>query len=237
MGRTWRRSASVEPLRFNLSSAGGGTSVGLREARLSVGPRGTYIRVGAGGFRYTQQRGRPVVDARRTRSNLPSAPTKPATNDDGQTVESLDPAYLVDSTADELLDEIRQKHEMMSLVPLAVGVSAVSLIVFAGALFGNASPFMTSGPFVIGLLGLFALPWAAWHDRRARLVRLHYIFDSPGNTVQEGLTRLHVALERAHTIWAVHDEHYHGDWKRNAGAGTSVARRRVRVGWGGAFFH
>jgi len=63
-------------------------------------------------------------------------------------------------------------------------------------------------------------------------VRVHYVFDPLGEKVQEGLEQLLAAFERAHAIWAVHHEHSHGDWKRNAGAGTSVGRRRINVAWG-----
>ena len=67
-------------------------------------------------------------------------------------------------------------------------------------------------------------------------MRLHYVFDPLGDKVQEGLERLLAAFARAHAIWAVNYEHAHGDWKRNAGAGTSVFRRRVSVGQGGPAF-
>ena len=43
-----------------------------------------------------------------------------------------------------------------------------------------------------------ALPWALRSDRRARLVRVHYVFDPLGEKVQEGLERLFGAFERAH---------------------------------------
>ena len=43
-------------------------------------------------------------------------------------------------------------------------------------------------------------------------------------------------FESIDSIWAVRGEHAHGDWKRNAGAGTLVARRRVSVGWGTPLF-
>src|SRR5262249_14003401 len=72
--------------------------------------------------------------------------------------------------------------------------------------------------------------------RRARLVRVHYLFDFWGKRVQESLERLLQVLERGHVIWAVNSEHVHGDWKRHAGAGTSVTRRRIQIGWGAPSF-
>ena len=63
-------------------------------------------------------------------------------------------------------------------------------------------------------------------------MRVHYVLDPLGDIIQEGLERMIDSFRRAHAIWAVHQEHVHGDWKRNAGAGTSVGRRRVGVGFG-----
>ena len=40
-------------------------------------------------------------------------------------------------------------------------------------------------------------------------------------------------MERCHAIWAVNSEYVHGDWKRHGGAGTSVTRKQIHVGWGG----
>ena len=88
----------------------------------------------------------------------------------------------------------------------------------------------------VGILGLVCVPRAAWKDRKARLVRVHYAFDSWGKRVQESLERLIQVLGKGHAIWAVNSEYVHGDWKRNAGAGTSVTRRRIQVGWGAPSF-
>ena len=232
VGWTWRRSTPAGPMRGKFTNAAVGASPGARGAGVSVSPSGTYIHVGAGGFRYIKRLDRPTVDPRRTPPYNLSAASKTAPNDGARTAEVLEPAYLVDSTSDELLDEIRHKQKIASLVPVALSLSALSFLFFVISFFSNARPFVTWGTLSIGLLGLVVQPWATWHDRRARLVRLHYIFDPLGNNVHEGLTRLLVAFQRAHAIWVVHDEHHHGDWKRNAGAGTSVSRRRVHVGWG-----
>ncbi len=232
MGWTWRRSTSVGPLRFNFSSAGVGVSVGVRGARLSTGPRGTYIHVGAGGFRYSQRIDGTATGHRSGALRQPPSSSPVQTITPGRTVEVLDPSLLLDSTPDQLLEEIRRKEQTTSLVPIAVGLSALGFTMFLVMLIGTASPWMTWGMLAIGLLGLISVPWAMWNDRRVRLVRLHYVFDPLGESVHKGLERLLAAFERAHAIWAVHHEQVHGDWKRHGGAGTSVGRRRVQVGWG-----
>lgn len=67
-------------------------------------------------------------------------------------------------------------------------------------------------------------------------MRVHYVLDPLGHVAQEALERLLEAFRRAQAIWSVNEEHRHGDWKRNAGAGISVGRRRVGVGVGAPRF-
>ena len=110
---------------------------------------------------------------------------------------------------------------------------SIAFILFLFLLAGAAPQWLTWASLVIGMGGFVSLPWVTWHDRRVRLVRLVYVLDPLGDKVQEGLRAVARGV-RAHAIpvWAVHHEHNHGDWKRNAGAGTSVGRRRVQIGWG-----
>jgi len=211
-------------------------SVGVRGARISTGPRRTYVHVGAGGFRYSQRIDTQAAVPRPSSSPQPSAPFPAQPNAPGRTVEVLHPARLTDSSSDELLEEIRRKEQIMGLVAILLAISVAVFVLFLLMLGTQASPWATWAVFAIALLGLLSLPWAIWSDRRARLVRLHYVFDPLGDKVQEGLARLLAAFERAHAIWAVHHEDVHGDWKRNAGAGTSVGRRRAHVGWGAPSF-
>jgi hypothetical protein len=144
----------------------------------------------------------------------------------------LEPAQLVDSSADDLLEEIRRKENRLRLAPIAIGASVLGLLAFLLLLGAPSADWLRWPALAAGVLGLVCLPWATWHDRRAGLVRVHYVLDPLGQVVQEGLERLVAAFQRAHAVWAVHQEHRHGDWKRNAGAGTSVGRRRVGVGFG-----
>lgn len=107
----------------------------------------------------------------------------------------LDPACLADSSPDELLEEIRRKEQITGLAPVALVVSVAVFVLSLLMLGAQASPWATCAVFAIGLLGLLSLPWAMWSDRRARLVRLHYVFDPLGEKVQEGLERLLAAFE------------------------------------------
>ena len=144
----------------------------------------------------------------------------------------LEPAHLIDSSADDLLEEIRRKEQKLRRVPLAIGAAVIGFAAFLILLDAPAWSPLRWMALAAGILALVSLPWASWADRRDRLVRVHYVLDAWGDIVQESLERLIGTFQGAHAIWAVHQEHVHGDWKRNAGAGTSVGRRRIGAGFG-----
>jgi hypothetical protein len=150
----------------------------------------------------------------------------------GRRVEQIDPTQLVDRSADDLLEEIRRKQARVSIVLLSALVALGGLGLAAITLGSEGADGLRWGALAVAVIGLASLPWAAWWDRRSRVVHIRYMFDPMGEKVHEGLERLLTAFQHAHAIWSVHTEHVHGDWKRNAGAGTSVGRRQVRVGWG-----
>jgi hypothetical protein len=217
------------PVRLNFSGSGIGVSVGVRGARISTGPRGTYVHLGAGGFRYSHRLDAP---APRPPAGRPTRPDVRLPTGPGRSVETIEPARLVESTADELLEEIQQKQAKVGLIGVVLVVAGIGFVLSLLSLAADSSPLARWGWLALGMTALAVAPWAAWRDRRARTVYIRYVLDPMGEKVQEGLERLLAALGRAHAIWAVHMEHVHGDWKRNAGAGTSVGRRPVGVGWG-----
>jgi hypothetical protein len=143
------------------------------------------------------------------------------------------PTQLVDTSADHLLEEIRSKQQIMGILPFAVGASVLGFVTFVVLLESPGAGAIKWAMLALGVLGLLWIPRAAWRDRQARLVRVHYLFDFWGKRLQESMERLLKALEQCHVIWAVNSEYVHGDWKRHGGAGTSVTRKRIHVGWGG----
>ena len=231
MGFTWRRSASVGTFGMKSSSARAGATVDVSGGRKSIATRGTYIHIGAGRslLSLSRQSGRRFGAAAAATINLCIAG---AGHLAVRSVEMLGPTQLVDANPNDLLDEIRRKQQTVGLVLIVSMLFLADLLLVLVLVCSQAPSSMTMGALAVGVLGLISLPWAHWHDRRARLVRVHYTFDTLGVHVQERLTGLFTVLQGAGAIWAVHHEHVHGDWKRNAGAGTSVGRRRVHIGSG-----
>lgn len=57
MGWGFRKSVKFGPVRLNFSKSGIGVSAGVKGARVSTGPRGTYLNLGRGPFYYRQKLG------------------------------------------------------------------------------------------------------------------------------------------------------------------------------------
>jgi hypothetical protein len=90
----FRKSKSFGPVRLTASKSGVTTSLGVKGARVGIGPRGTYVHVGRGGVSYRQ-----------TLASMPkpapqSAPTAaPPTNDVGE---------LIDASSEDVLQQLNQ---------------------------------------------------------------------------------------------------------------------------------
>lgn len=101
MGWYLRKSVGFGPFRVNLSKFGIGASVAVRGARLGIGPRGHYVRLGRGGL-YYQQYLHPARE--RTTPQSPVPAVHPLTiAEPGVLIATADVSHLQDSTAETLL--------------------------------------------------------------------------------------------------------------------------------------
>src|SRR5437762_9984685 len=114
MGWYLRKSFGLGPLRLNLSKSGIGYSLGVPGARVGVGPRGSYVRLGRGGVYYQK-----YFSTDSSRTVRPSDFVRPANVEQlGTPVLTAPASELRDSSSDKLLQEIRQKHQKIRLAPL-----------------------------------------------------------------------------------------------------------------------
>lgn len=203
-------------------------------ARISTGPRGTYVNVGAGGFRYSHRldgQPKPPREMPGSDPHRPSGQGEPEVR--SRVVEILDSGVTIEASADEWVEEHRSKAGRLGLASTVCVAGAILLIVGLFGLMAGWEP--RTAPLALvgsGIAAFLSLPWANWWDRRSLITQVFYEFDPLGTTVHEGVIRLIEDLQRSDRVWSVRVEDSHGDWKRNAGAGVSVDRSSVQLGWG-----
>lgn len=220
MGLSFRKSFKMGPLRVNLSGAGVGVSAGIRGARVSVGPRGTYVTLSGGGFRY-QKKLHASPPAPRSQAVLPAVSSqKQLTVPEGH-IHTASVEDLLESSPEDLLSEIQKRTDRVNWFSIyLVGAGLLLLYVasldmpwlMALALAGSAA-----GSLVVYL----------W-NRERRTARLIYDVDNA-----ELLERFAVcnsageALSRSVRLWHIYSNIRAQDKKRNAGASSLIRRTRV----------
>jgi hypothetical protein len=118
-----RKTVKAGPFRVSLSRSGIGMSTGVPGLRVSSGPRGSYIRVGAHGVYYRQTLSKP---ARQSRA-VPRQPAPPsrqrAVGGDEVLMKDVTGATtveLADASPSELVSQLNEAARRASLLPLAV---------------------------------------------------------------------------------------------------------------------
>lgn len=221
------------PLRFNLSRSGLSVSGGVRGARVNVGPRGTYITLGAQGFRYRKKlTSTPSSTSQPPQvqpSQLQPHPAVP-TNYDGLNpdgfIATASVSQLIESSADELFNEVYQRANRSNWFQI---YCVVALIGGTLLLCGMSGWLMiTYAVFAIAA----AIPIYRW-DRDRRTARLIYDVDSP-----DLLERLAMAnavgqwFSQNQALWHIYYSQATDDWKRSGGANTLISRTRIHAGAG-----
>lgn len=222
MGLFWRRSFKFGPLRLTASKSGLTTSIGVRGARVGVGPRGTYVSFSAGGVTYRRKLdNRPV---RPPPTPPPATPLQASWDPGAIATASVD--ALATTSPDASLQELHERLSRFNWFKLYLWVGGIGSL-FAGCLLSAA---LRPALFLVPPLafGLLAIPVYLW-DRERRTARLIYDVDD-----EELLVRLHLcnaagaALASAARLWHVYSEVRTDDFKRHGGATNLVRRTAVR---------
>jgi len=215
MGWYLRKSFGFGPLRLNLSKSGLGYSVGVRGARIGVGPRGNYIRLGRGGVYYQKYFSPSTTPA----SEQPSVTSVVEAPQLGTPVTTAHASEFHDSTSESLLNEIRQKHQKTRIAPLFAIASA---IVVLGLLSAKVSRWA-----VVPLVPVFALAHAAIgrRDWEEKLVLLNYDLDNEARALYIQLLSAMQTFASSARIWRVTSVQSGVDRKYHAGANTVLDKK------------
>ncbi|HJQ36687.1 MAG TPA: DUF4236 domain-containing protein [Thermoanaerobaculia bacterium] len=201
-----RKSVSVGPIRFNLSGSGVGVSAGVAGFRVGTGPRGNYVHVGRRGVYY-----------RHTFSADPIPHDAPRREIDSGAADAI-----VDSSSEQLLDELRSKKRKMALRPLAITL-AITLFVLA-MLSGSGWAML-----LMAVAGLMFILAAARRDRIAKTAVIHYDFDPQVEQAFRRFNEWANTLATAVRTWHIAATESVRDRKYHAGAGNLVQRHPTAV--------
>lgn len=224
MGFYIRKSFGFGPLRLNLSRSGLGASIGVKGARLGVGPRGTYIHAGRGGLYYRKTLGAgssgqgassavpPAPD-----SSTPTLPAAPAPRE----IESADVTKLTDSSSVDLLQDLNRvlaRTQSVTYATWAVAALVVGLIVSSAP----AGAWMAAA-----VLGTVALLCARHHDVTQGTAVLHYDLEPDAAAAFDTLLGGFREIQACQGLWHVSAAADARDPRRQAGAQELVSRTTV----------
>ena len=113
MGLFFRKSKKIGPFRINLSSSGVGISTGIKGARVSVGPTGTFVHLGRKGIYYRKKIGSNEFKERSDTENNPIEENL----DDTHTITTINFDSLSDSDSREFIRELEKKDRKILLMP------------------------------------------------------------------------------------------------------------------------
>jgi hypothetical protein len=219
MGFYIRKGFNFGPLRLNLSRSGLGASVGVKGARIGIGPRGSYLHLGRDGFYYRQSLS---PSAAPPAHQLPVSPP-PATSSDIQEISSADASTIVDASATDLLEGLNRIKRRFDIFPIVVTVGAVLLV--AILLSGFQWWFALAGSAAIAMLAIAG----RHHDVTSGTAVLNYALASEGEAEFSKLQTAFESVVSCQRFWHVDAAGFISDWKRNAGASSLVSRSEAQA--------
>lgn len=206
-----RKSIKAGPFRVNLSKSGIGVSAGIPGLRVGVGPRGSYVRMGAGGIFYSSTSG----SGRRSPSAVPPSPAFGSGSPGDVVLSDVRGATSIDmlpAQPSELVNQLNAAAKAVLVWPWLLGLTLILAVAVT--------------PWLL-LPGVVASVWLRWRDKVRRTVVLFYEVEGPQ---QAGYQRLVDTFERARQAKAAWHIVASGavrttyQYKVNAGA-TSIENR------------
>jgi hypothetical protein len=216
-----RKSVSVGPFRFNLSSRGMGVSAGIKGLRIGTGPRGNYIRMGRSGLYYRASLGSRSIQPKQQPRVQPSSTTKELSE-----VETGDILQMVPASAEDILAQINNGLSTLSLWPYPLILGA------AGAYY--VSSFRDPLLYLCGIISIsiFLTLWAIYVDIIRKTVVVMYDLESDVESSYNKFLESFAEAWNCQRIWNIDTSGGTNDWKRNAGATRLLTRTSARMAFG-----
>jgi len=214
MGFYIRKGFNFGPLRLNLSRSGLGASVGVKGARVGIGPHGSYVHLGRGGFYYRKSLSLPATPT--APSQVPVS-TQPGTESLHE-ISSVDASNIVDGSAAELLQELNRIKHRTDIFPfIAITGAALTLAVL-----------LTSSVWWLEAMILLAVVTVAVIGRHYDVTNgTALVSYSLAPTDEADFSKMQSAFRdilSCQRFWHLDSAGFTSDWKRNAGASSLVTR-------------
>lgn len=216
MGFYIRKGFNFGPLRLNLSRSGLGASVGVKGARIGIGPRGSYIQMGRGGLYYRQ------TLSPTSRTPYSPLPAQPQVGDELKKITSTAAVAMADSSATDLLNELNRVKKRTEMFPI---VGVLDLIVICGL-------GMSGAPWSVVALAFVAATILAVYARNTDVLKgtaiLNYALEGDAAQNFERLQEPFRQLATCECVWHINAAGRNADTKRHAGATTNLDRTEMR---------
>jgi uncharacterized tellurite resistance protein B-like protein len=211
-----RKSLKAGPFRFNLSKSGLGVSAGVPGFRVGSGPRGNYVRLGAGGVYYQaslgagQRRNQFSQNPAWPPSSTPASSAVVFEDQRGTSVQSLAP-----TSSDDLVQQLNEASHRKPLTRWVVIAFVVLGLV--------TMPF----GFFVWLLAIPVVWWVVLRDRARRSVVIFYDVNDEHARQFQSLVDAGHSLAQSKKLWRINQSgalQSGHQQKVNAGAGALVRR-------------
>lgn len=233
MGLYFRKSVRMGPFRVNFSTSGIGLSAGIPGFRVGTGPRGNYIQMGAHGIYYraalssrdrsTSSRIRATPSTARPDIENGNPPIPDRTLGAYQPIESVAAQRLVDSSSEDLLNEIRKRHRQWRSWPFVTAAASAALAV------SGIQSYPQWLLIAIVILGVVGIGYAYRRDVGRKLVILQYDMDAESQAVFTALLDSAREVAASNRLWHISASAPVRDRKYHAGASSTVNRKAAEL--------
>jgi len=216
MGFGFRKTFSSGPFRFTVSPSGVSSSFGVRGARISSGPRGTFVTVSSHGAYYRHR-----ID-NHTVSSHPNAQQQSSSEQPTlDSVFQVPIAELIASNQSELVDKLNAN--------VAATNPAIFVFILSGLCLLIAPSFPIAG-IILALIGILCGAVLFSRFKASHTQEIHYSLDTPAAANFEKTQTALATLASCSNVWALNTRSATSDQKRNAGAGMLITRKSAYIG-------